>query len=701
MDDEDQFETVDPFNPLARKRVGSRGADDEVPADEPRATGPVMASFFGNKELAVSYMGVARTLLGQLKTRIGVNEKIANDEPYFGKHKAILADGTVIEVISSGGQDIVRIVAGVVPPPQRPGVPPPVDVPLPLAPIPDAEVEPGTRIYIATFDGVTLVYEGTEQVGEIAAGDDSDGWYIALSPDGTRLYRVQAFNAKLDVYDTETFELLDTIVVGEPFTFTGYPMVSPDGDRIYVPVAVNFDTVTVAQLAVVERTFVGDDETFTVIANIEFPGFAPSGIDTYGEVYPLGADNIMASPTRGAISVDGSKIIIFDPSGGGTTVALHPPLYDPGYNTNASLYSRTCGFWIVDTESFTQTLLSMPQGPFRSNAGGVRSTDGSVIYTSTSPSNVTGDTNDYIDPAKKSQWSGVPRMYWALDAETGAVLGTVNYPYPFPDEGLSAIAYEEHDGDGRSYTIPANGNTLEVRDLITAELLQTADLPTGASDMAVFVGNRGVGVIPLAGAAAQTIPSMYHGIGASEVVSQYTDASWPLYEDVPGDDSRTFKMRIREVLSAESGVSSPFPRLVFEILNDRKTTTLYKKTWRVTTPPDVYRYRNVLEAGQTSDCPFQPYYDPSVVTLESNPFPPPDDIPVVNLGFLVNLTFEAENFGPPAEGEPDPPVVRSEMLFYVDELPGGGEPLTLYPDVWYDLVFNDHTDPTAFTVAEE
>lgn len=87
---------------------------------EPRATGALRVELFGNTAAAGAQLGRARVLLGALRSMYGVNERLAAGEPGgFYLQRQVLPDGTLIEVSTNGGFDMVRIQA----PPARRAAP--------------------------------------------------------------------------------------------------------------------------------------------------------------------------------------------------------------------------------------------------------------------------------------------------------------------------------------------------------------------------------------------------------------------------------------------------------------------------------------------------------------------------------------------------------------------------------------------------
>lgn len=78
--------------------------------DEPTATGPLRAEFFGDAEAGKEYLGAARKQLGAMRSHYGVNERIANGEPGgFFRDLRVQPDGTQIETLTNDGQDTVRV----------------------------------------------------------------------------------------------------------------------------------------------------------------------------------------------------------------------------------------------------------------------------------------------------------------------------------------------------------------------------------------------------------------------------------------------------------------------------------------------------------------------------------------------------------------------------------------------------------------
>lgn len=78
--------------------------------DEPVATGWLRSEFYGDADKGKAYLYAARKQLGALKTRYGVNERVAQGEPggfYFDSR--MLPDGTQIETLTNDGHDTVRI----------------------------------------------------------------------------------------------------------------------------------------------------------------------------------------------------------------------------------------------------------------------------------------------------------------------------------------------------------------------------------------------------------------------------------------------------------------------------------------------------------------------------------------------------------------------------------------------------------------
>lgn len=78
--------------------------------DEPVATGWLRSEFYGDADKGQAYLYAARKQLGALKTRYGVNARVAQGEPggFYRDHR-VLPDGTQIETLTNDGHDTVRI----------------------------------------------------------------------------------------------------------------------------------------------------------------------------------------------------------------------------------------------------------------------------------------------------------------------------------------------------------------------------------------------------------------------------------------------------------------------------------------------------------------------------------------------------------------------------------------------------------------
>lgn len=78
--------------------------------DEPVVTGWLRSEFYGDADKGQAYLYAARKQLGALKTRYGVNDRVAQGEPggFYRDHR-VLADGTRIETFTNDGHDTVRI----------------------------------------------------------------------------------------------------------------------------------------------------------------------------------------------------------------------------------------------------------------------------------------------------------------------------------------------------------------------------------------------------------------------------------------------------------------------------------------------------------------------------------------------------------------------------------------------------------------
>jgi hypothetical protein len=78
--------------------------------DEPAVTGWLTTQLSGDKQAAAQHVGHARKLLGQLRSRNGVNARQAAGEvPGFFRHNSVMPDGSRISVVSNNGQDIIAV----------------------------------------------------------------------------------------------------------------------------------------------------------------------------------------------------------------------------------------------------------------------------------------------------------------------------------------------------------------------------------------------------------------------------------------------------------------------------------------------------------------------------------------------------------------------------------------------------------------
>lgn len=105
--------------------------------DEPVVTGQVQIQYKGNKAMAASHARASLKMLGQLRTRYGVNQTVAQGiAPGYFKDAQYLADGTLVEVMSNNGQDLIRITT-----PEPVPVPTNIIPPSPRTPVPEPEPE--------------------------------------------------------------------------------------------------------------------------------------------------------------------------------------------------------------------------------------------------------------------------------------------------------------------------------------------------------------------------------------------------------------------------------------------------------------------------------------------------------------------------------------------------------------------------------
>lgn len=87
-------------------------ADLALTYDEPVATGWLRTELLGDHGRAALYLQTARGLLGTMRSIHGVNERVAAGESGgFYQRSQTLDDGTVIEVSTNNGMDMIRITA--------------------------------------------------------------------------------------------------------------------------------------------------------------------------------------------------------------------------------------------------------------------------------------------------------------------------------------------------------------------------------------------------------------------------------------------------------------------------------------------------------------------------------------------------------------------------------------------------------------
>lgn len=84
----------------------------DLTINEATATGWLRAELYGDRDKAREHLHLARTVLGGLRSRSGVNERIASGEPGgFFLQRLTLPDGSRIEAITNDGHDTIRIYA--------------------------------------------------------------------------------------------------------------------------------------------------------------------------------------------------------------------------------------------------------------------------------------------------------------------------------------------------------------------------------------------------------------------------------------------------------------------------------------------------------------------------------------------------------------------------------------------------------------
>lgn len=721
------------------------------------------------------HMYAARKLIGAMRSIYNIDQRAANGETnIFHSHKAVMRDGSFVKVTHNNGQDVVHIT----PPPEHISppisIPAPPDAPQPAVPSPEfaehvfppiiepeakkeeeeePEEEPGGIMYCAG-SGVTVAVDirtgrRLKQFSNLDA--EYDDLYFALSPDGTRLYRVKLNSAKLEVFNTETEELVAVVTVSSiPFTSVWSPMVSPDGRYVYVLLDwISDETFEYSKCVKIERSFdeVSGAELYTVIATLEFKPFFPEGYiwdegppeDPWfrGDSNTWGIES-PPSVLLGQITIDGSKIYAHD---SGRIARVYPPLYDTAYTV--SKYAQSYGVYVIDTASMTYSMAAFPPGPYFTlyphTARPVRSADGTKMYVRTGAQNAVYGSDNPTEFDPSAFWPGVPEYYWGIPIGSSDIVSAAeSFPYPFVDE-FDFIGYEVSNNGKFSYVVKDTSIGIEVykgangsgplKKIVMVSALATNDDGSifydanGNVDEYTFPprqiilvdGRPGVGPVPLT--VSPTVPASYEA--KSGVFSPWTDVSYPL--NAHSIQERRFQIRIRESTVTESGVTaSPTqPRLYFEMFTDYGSQVL-KLPFGVTTPPDVYRYTNNLASPPFESnrshvtTGIQPFFDTSVVAevdgtvgaarglqiyfmqLFANSGPPnfPGDVATsseVKFWARLNDPYVAETNTPSTFPTPlDPAVVEATP----------DTTLMMYPNILYDLVFYDPEDPTSFSVGE-
>ena len=90
----------------------------------------------------------------------------------------------------------------------------------------------GSRVYISASDddAVQVLDTATDTiVNTISVGNDP--WGVAVSPDGSRVYVANRLGDSVSVIDTTTDTVVATVSVGND---PRIPAVTPDGSRVYV-----------------------------------------------------------------------------------------------------------------------------------------------------------------------------------------------------------------------------------------------------------------------------------------------------------------------------------------------------------------------------------------------------------------------------------------------------------------------------------
>lgn len=83
---------------------------NDLITDEPTVTGSLRTELAGDQDRARGFVNLARTILGGSRSRMGVNQRIAEGEPggYYMTQDT-LPDGTVIQTITNDGMDTIRV----------------------------------------------------------------------------------------------------------------------------------------------------------------------------------------------------------------------------------------------------------------------------------------------------------------------------------------------------------------------------------------------------------------------------------------------------------------------------------------------------------------------------------------------------------------------------------------------------------------
>jgi YVTN family beta-propeller protein len=253
----------------------------------------------------------------------------------------------------------------------------------------------GDQLYVCNGNNVT-VFNGTDLAGvrTIALGSNVVPGYIALSPDGTKAYIINAVGNQMLVVDTVSDATVHTIALAAPgdknHSASSAIAVSPDGKRIYV------SDFGAGVLRVI------DASSYLIIANVSV-GVAPIGLTLSTD----GRFAYVANSGSGTVSVidTSSSTVIGTATGGNGTfdVQLSP---DGRRLYTSNWYGGDVGIY----DAFNGTEIDKVQvnpwiGAGQSGIGNMRvSPDGKTIYVA----NAYDNTIVLINPDTRTIYKTIP-----------------------------------------------------------------------------------------------------------------------------------------------------------------------------------------------------------------------------------------------------------------------------------------------------